>query len=167
MLAMEEIPRETIEVMYNQQFSTFAKDFNEELDKLVNIPDKVSQVRKVLQKFLNYSMEDDEQTRKREKNETMKQISQSTRQKRKKETSIADAQPIKTEKKEPPKEITQPVPCKRKKETPVCRCSQQKGKNNQCPRLVRRSSESIWSDNILCSRGCWRWKLPLSLSIPR
>jgi hypothetical protein len=48
MLAMEEIPRETIEVMYNQQFSTFAKVFNEELNKSVNIPDKVSKVRKVL-----------------------------------------------------------------------------------------------------------------------
>jgi hypothetical protein len=128
MLAMEEIPRETIDVMYNQKLSTFAKDFNEELDKSVNIPDKVSQVRKVLKKFLKYNMEDNEQTRKREKNEAMKEIPQSTLRKRKKETSIADAQPIKTENKEPPKEITQTVPRKRKKETPVADAHNKKAK---------------------------------------
>jgi hypothetical protein len=104
-------------------------------------------------------MEDDEQTRKREKNETMKEILQSTRRKRKKETPIADAQPIKTEKKEPRKEITQTIPRKRKKATPVAdahnennRChgtTQNIGNPEQCtPRLVRRSSESIWPDNI-------------------
>jgi hypothetical protein len=98
MLAMEQIPRETIEVMYNRQFSTFAKHFNEELDKSVDIPDKVSQVRKVLKKFLKYNIEDDEKTRKGEKKESVKQITQATPRKRRKETPVADAHPIKTEK---------------------------------------------------------------------
>jgi hypothetical protein len=128
MLAMEEIPREMIEVMYNQQFFTFAKHFNEELDKSVDIPDKVSQVRKVLKKFLKYNIEDDEKTRKGEKKESVKEITQATPRKRRKETPVADAHPKKTEKKEPPKEITQAIPRKRKKETPVADACNKKAK---------------------------------------